>query len=137
MVNAANAQILVDWFDRNPDKHAQNYWVAVDGDNVYTVTEVEKNFCGTTMCVAGLAGYLLTDEGTFKDLVEGDASWADEGAKVLGLDKNEAEMLFYTMSDKPALDMLRAIAADDMKAFHEIYRGDWEDDEDDELDLGA
>ena len=124
MVNAANAQVLVDYFEAHPERHRQIKWVAQNGDDVMRVDDVEKNFCGTTMCIAGAAAYFMSDTATFKELVEGDESWARVGGRILGLDEDEAEKLFYNLDNASALDMLRAVAADDMPKFERIYRNE-------------
>lgn len=122
MVNAANAQVLVDYFEAHPERHRQTKWVAQNGDDVFHAADVEKNFCGTTMCIAGAAAYFMSDTETFKELVEGDESWTRIGGRILGLDSDESEKLFYNLDNASALDMLRAVAADDMNKFERVYR---------------
>lgn len=122
MVNSANAQVLVDYFEKFPEKHLQDNWVTVDNSEPYLIETVENNFCGTRMCVAGAAVYLLTDRETFKDCLDGEKRWTHVAADVLGIDNSSASQLFYTMNNDAALGMLRAIAEDDMGKFRKIYR---------------
>lgn len=128
MVNSANAQVLVDYFEKFPDKHSQTTWVGINGKHVDDIEEVKENFCKTTMCMAGAATYLMTNRDTFIDCIDGNAQWTQVGGKVLGLTTDQADCLFYTMNERAALDMLKAAAANDMDAFERIWR-EYDEDE--------
>lgn len=113
----ANAQAVYDYIIMNPEKHNQAHWA--ESDSNLFVSYEEVNMCGTTMCVAGTAAYLHTNEETFNSLVRGKAGyhWEDAGQEILGLSDSQAFQLFYTMDNEIALDMINAVAQGDADKF--------------------
>jgi hypothetical protein len=77
------------------------------------------------MCVAGTSVFLKEGFEAFKNPIY---EFERKGAENLGLTYNEAsndcesDMLFMTMSNAKAVDMLRAVAAGDETKFYEIYK---------------
>lgn len=123
------AQKVVDYIAEHPQEHSQSlFWAPA---NEYTeITQVE-NICDTTMCVAGTAVY-ITDglEGMFASLYNRrhpTLSFAGRGASLLGLNKVEADSLFYCMDDAAAVDAVRALAQGDQEKFWEAIENAVED----------
>lgn len=128
-MNTENAQVVYDYFIMNPGKHSQDDWVADSDGSMPVASKVaaDENFCGTTMCVAGAAAWLLLPHDEFSELVrksnqrvnafEYSEHWEEIGAALLGLNSKEREALFYQMDDDVALDMLNAVANGDSTKF--------------------
>ena len=145
MVNAANAQAVYDFLTAHPTVHAQSDWVAVNGvfPNEDTAVEkkAEQNFCGTTLCAAGAAVWVVEGKRSFRQAVrdfndpedlgdEGpDSLWVTRGAEILGISTSDADRLFYNMNNESALVMLKAVADDDMDAFDAEYHRAMDSDE--------
>lgn len=114
----AHAQDILDYIEMFPEKHQQDNWY-FNEENYRNETPItEKNFCGTTMCVAGTSVYLTEGLNAFKKHV---TDIENDAARNLGLDDGDSGLLFYTMSESKALMMLEAVAAGDEEKFIQIY----------------
>lgn len=98
------ARAILDILEEDPDLHSQEVWGV-------------RNFCGTTMCIAGHAAY-LTGKAEFVDNIslnitdsdfEG-KDFCELGAHLFGLDEDTAEQLFFEYNNKRALAGLKQIA---------------------------
>lgn len=89
------ANAVINYIEANPDKHSQAYFILNPDDNG----------CGTTMCIAGTANWLIHG----REAKEYQS--VDVGRTMLGLSLGEAEVLFYDMSNARALAKLRKVAA--------------------------
>jgi hypothetical protein len=123
---------VLEYLRQHPEKHCQASFVGVDDDGEImdaTTRITENNFCDTTLCVAGTAVFLAQGlEGLNRHIVNG--QWDETAAPLLGLNDEEASILFYTMSDETALEMLEAVANGDEVRFHEVYEDFDEEDSD-------
>lgn len=112
-------EILAYWERFN--HHDQNSWVG-DEDNVKvkvkTIEGINYNVCNTTMCAAGTAVFLSTTPKAFKDFVKdtGDETWEQVGGRLLGLDDDEADTVFYA-NNKSAKRLMKAIASGSQSKF--------------------
>jgi hypothetical protein len=108
------AQKVVDYIGDNPERHSQSWFCSGWED---------EGMCDTTMCIAGTAVFL---EGGSEALVEGRQNgvkwWTDNGARILGLNKNEALNLFYCMDNEAAVAATVAIAQGDEVKFNAVLR---------------
>ena len=119
------AQEIVDFFMENPGVHDQDIWFYASEYDSDVDSPEDVNICDTNMCIAGSAVYVteglkgLIDTAYHRDC---DApGFFDKGQEILGLDSEEAFVLFEdTMSNSTARDAVRAIAAGDEAKFHEV-----------------
>jgi hypothetical protein len=95
---AKTAQAILDIVRLNPEFHDQHEW--------YEEVNPNAPHCGTTMCVAGWAGWI--HEGVVPD--DDETKLEDRAAEYLGLDWGEADRLFYTMSEDAAVRALEYVA---------------------------
>jgi hypothetical protein len=125
----ATAQAVVDYILANPEKHEQACWLGVKeqfSDDDYDVIDVDSseaktvNLCNTTMCVAGTAVYVSRNEREFRNFLKSGGGWEDEASELLGLEEDEANALFYNMSNATALAAVQAVAAGDPDKFEEV-----------------
>lgn len=133
-----NAQAVLDYLEKNPNQHRQNFFWAPK-DQPQTLTDeaqaewisrldelkkpIEHNVCDTTMCIAGTAVFLNEGIPGLVSCISAeyeDVSFINKGADYLGLDDSEAQELFYTMSEQSALDALRAVAEGNEDKFWEV-----------------
>jgi hypothetical protein len=124
------AQKVVDYIAEHPQEHSQSLFWAPATDADTALIDI-NNICDTTMCVAGTAVY-ITDgiEGMIASLYNGrhpTLSFAGRGASLLGLNKVEADALFYCMDDAAAVDAVRALAQGDQEKFWEAIESAVED----------
>lgn len=130
--NRRKAGEILDFLVSNPERHNQAEFFVLkerpagwyDGypTNTTAVKNLtEENLCKTTMCIAGSAVYLGHTAAEIKSVLDKGYSidWVTEGAKVLGLDRNEAKTLFYADNEN-ALALLEAVAEGDEETFHSI-----------------
>lgn len=110
------AQDVLDYIVENPGRHDQRYFVA-DGSSF----QFDDNVCGTTMCIAGTAVFVTEGVNVLRECTFGALDFEIEGARILGLDWDEANMLFYTMDNNVAVDMTNAIAQGDAEKFHSLH----------------
>lgn len=125
-----NAQLVLDYLIENPEKHDQREWVT-DSDGEYPRGFAEPNFCGSTMCAAGAAVWLMKGNPFFSQVinspnfidVDGEHldKWTHHGSQALGIDYNVGDALFNTMDKSKALDLLTALANDDLDKFNHLY----------------
>lgn len=112
----ALAQDILDYIGKYPERHEQSSWLEInDSSDPRAVTE--GNLCNTTMCIAGTAVFLSRALEDFRDF-EGD--WQDEGARLLGLECEESDALFYYAGNKESVDMVRALADGDQDALDKL-----------------
>lgn len=107
----AMAQSVINYIELNPKKHMQSAWFAVVNDNGEIIDSTPKtNGCGTTMCAAGTVAWLEHGDEAFK-MQEQDPDFCFRtGARLLGLDMDEARELFYDTNNEEALLALRHLA---------------------------
>jgi hypothetical protein len=123
----AAAQGVLDYIIANPEKHDQRHFVA-DSSSF----QFDDNVCGTTMCIAGTAVFVIEGVSALRECTFGSLDFEHEGARILGLDEAEATALFYTMDNEVAVDMTNAIAqgdADKFYALHNSYTSSLDEDE--------
>jgi hypothetical protein len=128
----AMAQRVRDYIIQHPEKHEQSAWVGQRDRNSnyvrYFGNVNEKNFCNTTMCIAGTAIFLEEGipglqraAGSIDTLDAYNSGWYQQAMPLLGLETdNEAEMLFGNMDNNNAFDMLGALADGDVDKFYAI-----------------
>lgn len=135
----ATAQAVLDYLIMNPEKHDQTAWAGITHDTEDFPTyfwsthneATEENLCGTTMCVAGTAVYLsdgieglnACGQGAIGGTNATQETWVRRGAELLGLDMVEANVLFFTLDNDKAIDMLVAVANGDEDKFHKLTTG--------------
>lgn len=135
----ANAQAVLDYILAHPEKHSQRHVVGLmdsswnffllpsSGESVEDIVLTEENFCGTTMCIAGTVIFLNQGIDALNRLGkpviiddESHTDWEIVGAEYLGLDLDEADSIFFEMSNSRAIDLLIAIANGDEEKFHRL-----------------
>lgn len=116
------AQEILDYIERFPERHDQHSWF--DGNPNKVEALATTSVCNSTMCIAGTAVYLTTPLDVFKvyagEEVQNQDIWTSRGSEVLGLTGQEANQLFYSMSNQRALEMLEAVAEGDEDGFRLI-----------------
>lgn len=120
----AMANKVLDYIKDHPERHDQFSWVSVEGLEQASQLR-EDNLCQTTMCVAGTAVFLsrpLDEFVKFDTVGTGAAVWETEGARLLGLDEDESEWLFYDASNEEALEALAAAAAGNQQEFDRVRK---------------
>lgn len=97
---------LLDFLEKNPDSHDQNFWVSPGPDVAFSedwpITAARAlNECGTTACAAGwtvlLAGGQMVP--SFAKLGYDTGHVPRVAGDLLGLDNGERNMLFYEAED--------------------------------------
>lgn len=85
------AQQVGNFIEAHPEAHDQDSWIYEDSSTV----------CGTTMCIAGTAAFLVNglDFKATLDAVRNHGGWEQYGSELLGLDSEEAEVVFYAEND--------------------------------------
>ena len=110
--NKEQAQGVLDYLRRFPQKHDQSNWFHVDGgkDVEKAKVDFEKNYCNTSMCVAGTV--VFNNYGTFGlGVFEQDEEYAvREATRLLGITEDEAQTLFYDVDDTEAVIAVERIA---------------------------
>lgn len=92
------------YIEAHPEQHDQSYWIMGD----------EPGHCGTTMCLAG----------TISWLANGDVSITNteyEAQEILGISREEAEIIFYEMNEDRAKAKLAKIARGEMLDEEDFY----------------
>lgn len=107
----ALANAILDFLERHPEKHNQD--VFIDGKD-------EEIGCGTSMCVAGTAHWLLKGDKAFND----PRTSLDVATKALGLSYGERSVLFYEFDNERALNKLRKVAEGVEFDREDYYKGD-------------
>ena len=133
----AEAQRVLDYIERFPEVHDQKVWFGVkDDDENFNYPDIEdikiepeKNFCNTTMCIAGTQRWLAEGKYGLEEFTINEWGAVDKAGRALGLEYDEHSSLFYVMDNVYALDMLRALAAGDKEKFIAI-RDEWSEVED-------
>lgn len=130
MVNRAVAKQVYKYLKNNPEKHAQGSWFTkkVADAKAYRgyrrehvkASELEgdePNICGTTMCIAGATTFLVEGlEGLdywtvgSNGYVNKEEVGIEKAREHLGLSREEAQILFYTMNNDRALAKLKDYA---------------------------
>lgn len=102
---------LLDFLEKNPDSHNQNFWVSPGPDVAlsedWPITAARAlNECGTTACAAGwtvlLAGGVMISP-TFAKIGDDSGHVLRIAASLLGLDCGGRQMLFYEAEDLAAV----------------------------------
>lgn len=125
-----HAQEVLDYILEHPKQHNQKQWWDTKNLPLFpTVEFVEENICNTTMCAAGTSVFLKQGvQGLIKCDTDVD-TFIFVGAKNLGLDEDEAQLLFLdtamlddlSISNETAVNMLRAVASGDADKFEEAF----------------
>jgi hypothetical protein len=129
----AEAQNILDYLESFPAVHDQRVWAGVAGDEDFPapdvdniVIEPDKNYCNTTMCIAGAQRWLAQGPHGLNEFSFNEFAAQQKAADALGLDYGESQSLFYVMDNVYALDMLRAVASGDEEKFKAI-REEWDE----------
>lgn len=129
-INSELIDRIADHIEQHPEVHNQGSWygdprLALDAIQAQkpaaiTVREsIDPDACNTTCCVAGWAAVLADDE-LFTQVIarserwfpgDHDDRWIDLGRQLLGIDEDEARLLFYAMiPTEQMVELLRYLA---------------------------
>ncbi len=103
----AHAQDVLDYITAHPEKHNQSK---------FTYLVDRETGCGTTMCVAGTSNWLMHGKEAMNFLDQ------DEAIEFLGLGYDEAEVLFYEMSEERAVQKLKKIVVGEEFSKEDFFR---------------
>lgn len=124
------AKVILDYITLHPELHNQELWVDIHG-MIDSVDQLEP--CGTSACVAGYA-VLFSNDPHFEfevergyveispvDDVDKEELFYDRGRKLLGLDHEDANSLFYRTSNEEARKALVYLAQGEEIDWDEVY----------------
>lgn len=129
MPNEEVARRTVELIKKNEDQFSMSWWAHPPIAEPITIEEDDHPSCGTTMCAAGwavlAAGFhierrddnelYVVDPATgetfepFRENRLSSTDWVNAGASVLGISRDEANVLFF-LGEDTALDVLEMIA---------------------------
>jgi len=98
------ARQVLEFIKQNPDIHEQDD---------YIVESEGQGFCGTKMCIAGTAAFLVNGcnpRAALQAKRKSGTSWDEYVGPMLGLDLYEASYLFDELDEKTAIKRLKRVA---------------------------
>lgn len=112
-VNQELFKKIYEQITRYPETHYQGTWTECEADTVPEIPGFEG--CGTTRCVAGWALYFHNPgQSIYLTAREIDPACTTDpqtaAAELLGLDPNESDELFLTLSAGQAVELVREYA---------------------------